>query len=87
MRNNVRDTIVKAAVNRELLMMEYVDRQGVASSREVEPYELRSSSTGELLVAYDRGRKDYRSFRMDGIRSARRTGIRFEPRREIAIAA
>jgi predicted DNA-binding transcriptional regulator YafY len=87
MNEDTRENIVSAASNQELLVFDYVDRKGVASAREVEPYEFRSSAEGELLVAYDRGRQDYRSFRLSGISGTKRTGIRFQPRRPISIAA
>ena len=50
------------------------------SRRRVEPYRLVSLGRRWYLVAYDRDRQDWRSFRVDRIRDPAATGQRFRPR-------
>lgn len=80
--------IASACRDRESLRFRYRDFGGAASSREVEPYRLVSTWRGWYLVAWDRGRKDWRTFRVDRIERGVAAGARFElrdpPARDLA---
>jgi len=66
----------------ELLRFDYTGRDGAASSRHVEPYSVVNVGRRWYLVAWDRGREDWRTFRVDRLTGPRPTGIRFA-RREL----
>jgi predicted DNA-binding transcriptional regulator YafY len=55
-------------------------RSAELTQRRVEPYRLVSLGRRWYLVAYDRDRQDWRSFRVDRISDAEATGQRFRPR-------
>lgn len=62
-----------------VLRFAYRDRAGAVSQREVEPYRVVHTSHRWYLVAWDRARRDWRTFRVD--RMARpQPGARFAPR-------
>jgi predicted DNA-binding transcriptional regulator YafY len=74
-------TVVAAACRgREQLRFDYRDHGGATSRRTVEPYHL--AHTGRLwyLVAWDRDRADWRTFRADRIEPTPIPGDRFRPR-------
>jgi predicted DNA-binding transcriptional regulator YafY len=74
-------TLAGACRDRLELHFEYRDREKKPSVREVEP--LRIVHTGRLwyLVAWDRSREDFRTFRVDRIFPGKlRTGATFVPR-------
>lgn len=73
-------TIASACRDRESLRFRYRDYGGTASSREVEPYRLVSTWRGWYLVAWDRSRRDWRTFRVDRVEAGVDVGTRFEPR-------
>jgi predicted DNA-binding transcriptional regulator YafY len=52
----------------------------VASRREVEPHSLVNLGRRWYLVAWDRGRRDWRTFRLDRLSRPASTGVRFSPR-------
>ncbi|MEZ4429590.1 MAG: WYL domain-containing protein [Nannocystaceae bacterium] len=58
----------------------YQDLRGRASLRVVEPAGLAHTGRRWYLVAWDRGREDWRTFRVDRVRSRPALGQRFEPR-------
>jgi predicted nucleotidyltransferase component of viral defense system len=69
-----------AGANRLLVEIDYRAAQGRQGARLVEPYSLRRSRSGDLLlfVANDRGQ--LRSYRVDHIAAIRPTSIPFTPR-------
>ncbi|WP_326698078.1 YafY family transcriptional regulator [Streptomyces sp. NBC_01754] len=72
--------IASAVTGRELLRFAYRAGDGVASKRQVEPYRLVSTGSRWYLVAYDREREDWRTFRVDRLTEPFATGNRFTPR-------
>src|SRR2546423_2541883 len=74
---------VIAAVCRdsECLRFGYRSRDGTESRREVEPHSLVNHGLRWYLVAWDRHREDWRTFRVDRLRRPAATGVRFDPRR------
>ncbi|GAA4148720.1 helix-turn-helix transcriptional regulator [Leifsonia shinshuensis] len=72
--------VAQACRDEERLVFSYVRRDGEASERTVEPHRLVSVGRRWYLVAYDLGRFDWRSFRLDRMAEPRPTGARFRPR-------
>src|SRR4051812_46072045 len=64
----------------ERLEFGYTAASGARTQRTVEPYRLVSLGRRWYLVAYDRDRADWRSFRVDRISDPRASGQRFRPR-------
>ncbi|MBF6178085.1 helix-turn-helix transcriptional regulator [Nocardia otitidiscaviarum] len=64
----------------ERLRFDYSSHSGADTRREVEPYRLVSHRQRWYLLAWDRGRDDWRTFRVDRIRPRTPTGPRFTPR-------
>jgi predicted DNA-binding transcriptional regulator YafY len=64
----------------ERLRFDYRARDGAESRREVEPYRLVRSGLRWYLLAWDLGRDDWRSFRVDRLTPKIPTGPRFTPR-------
>lgn len=82
------ETIRFAAANRLCVNLDYVDVQGNWKKRVVEPYSLRRSKNGYLLlyiVRHDTGKP--RSYRVDRIQKAEVTSIPFTPRYAIELTA
>jgi predicted DNA-binding transcriptional regulator YafY len=74
-------TVIAAACrDREQLRFAYRSREGVESRREVEPHSLVNSGRRWYLVAWDLGRDDWRSFRVDRIARPAGTAVRCAPR-------
>lgn len=63
----------------ERIFVTYLDREGRASERRLEPYRLVATGRRWYLVARDVDRDDWRTFRVDRVGHARRTGHRFVP--------
>ncbi|WP_232832208.1 YafY family protein [Nocardiopsis sp. FIRDI 009] len=59
---------------------DYRDRAGRTQERRVEPHHLVDHGDRWYLVAYDTGRGDWRTFRVDRMDRVRRTHRRFTPR-------
>jgi predicted DNA-binding transcriptional regulator YafY len=75
-------TVIAAACrDHEALRFAYRSRDGSASRREVEPHALVNLGRRWYLVAWDRGRDDWRTFRIDRLQRPAATGGRFSPRR------
>ena|SRR5215211_7388607 len=75
-------TVIAAACrDRERLRFGYERRDGTASRREVEPHSLVHQGRRWYLVAWDRGREDWRSFRVDRLTRPSPSGLRFEARK------
>jgi predicted DNA-binding transcriptional regulator YafY len=73
-------TLAQACRDDELLTFGYTARDAEPTHRRVEPYRLVSLGRRWYLVAYDRDRQDWRSFRVDRISGPEATGQRFRPR-------
>lgn len=72
--------IAGACRDRERLRLDYRDSEGRASSRSAEPLRLVQAGRRWYLLAWDRDRDDWRTFRADRIGAVEQTRIRFEPR-------
>src|SRR5438445_11663972 len=64
----------------ECLRFGYRRRDGTDSRREVEPHSLVNLGRRWYLVAWDRGREDWRTFRVDRLARPASTGVRFVSR-------
>ena len=64
----------QAVLEREVVVLDYEDRSGEATRREVEPVGFVASDSHWYLVAWCRLRQDGRSFRTDRIHGVRLTG-------------
>jgi predicted DNA-binding transcriptional regulator YafY len=74
-------TVIAAACrDRECLRFAYRSRDGTDSSREVEPRSLVNLGRRWYLVAWDRRREDWRSFRVDRLSRPASAGLRFAQR-------
>jgi predicted DNA-binding transcriptional regulator YafY len=73
-------TIAAACRDRERVRFAYTSRDGAESRREVEPHALVNQGRRWYLVAWDRTREDWRSFRVDRVTKPASTGVRFTPR-------
>ncbi|MCD4524147.1 YafY family protein [Nocardioides sp. cx-173] len=73
-------TLAQACRDDEPLHLTYTARGAEPTERWVEPHRLVSLGRRWYLVAYDRDRQDWRSFRVDRIASPRTTGHRYRPR-------
>src|ERR687885_63700 len=67
-------TIAAACRDLERLRFDYRSRDGTASRREVEPHSLVNLGRRWYLVGWDRGREDWRTFRLDRLRGPAATG-------------
>ena len=73
-------TLAQACRDDEPLKFTYTARESDPTERWVEPHRLVTLGRRWYLVAYDRDRQDWRSFRVDRISDPRTTGQRFRPR-------
>lgn len=73
-------TIATACRDSECLRFGYRSRDGAESRREVEPRSLVNRGRRWYLVAWDRRREDWRSFRVDRLTTPSSTGARFVAR-------
>jgi predicted DNA-binding transcriptional regulator YafY len=67
-------TLEQAVLEREVVVLDYEDRAGEPTRREVEPVGFVASDSHWYLVAWCRLRQDGRSFRTDRIHGVRPTG-------------
>ena len=72
--------IATAIHDRESLRFDYRARDGVEDRRTAEPHRLVSSGRRWYLVAWDAGRRDWRTFRVDRMGLRTPNGPRFAPR-------
>ena len=72
--------IAAACRDHECVRFGYRSRDGTESRREVEPHALVNHGRRWYLVAWDRGREDWRTFRIDRIWRPASAGVRFAPR-------
>jgi predicted DNA-binding transcriptional regulator YafY len=73
--------IAAACRDGECLRFAYQSREGARSRRLVEPHTLVNLGRRWYLVAWDRGREDWRTFRVDRLTRPTPTGVKFSPRR------
>jgi predicted DNA-binding transcriptional regulator YafY len=74
-------TILAAAVrDHERVRFAYTARDRAGTQRETEPHSLVSAGRRWYLVAFDCGREDWRTFRVDRIEKPASAGARFHPR-------
>ena len=74
-------TIAQACRDTVRLTFDYTSAAGEHSERMVEPFRLVPLRRRWYLVAYDTGRGDWRTFRLDRLTAPRTTDARFAPRR------
>lgn len=72
--------VAQACRDDERLTFDYTAAGGAHTSRRTEPRQLVSLGRRWYLVAYDLDRDDWRSFRLDRMTAATRTGMRFRQR-------
>ncbi|WP_377640983.1 helix-turn-helix transcriptional regulator [Oryzobacter terrae] len=72
--------LAQACRDDEALTFEHTTRDGETTRRRVEPHRLVSLGRRWYLVAWDRDRQDWRSFRVDRVSAPGLTGQRFRPR-------
>jgi predicted DNA-binding transcriptional regulator YafY len=72
--------IATACRDSECLRFAYTSRDGVETRREVEPHSLVNLGRRWYLVAWDRRRDDWRTFRVDRLDRPGVMGARFRPR-------
>ena len=72
--------LAQACRDDEPVAFDYTTRDGTASRRRVEPHRLVSLVLRWYLVAWDRDRQDWRSFRVDRVSEVTPSGQRFRPR-------
>jgi predicted DNA-binding transcriptional regulator YafY len=77
---DVLTTLAQACRDDELVRFGYQARDADPTERRVEPLRLVSLGSRWYLVAFDRDRQDWRSFRLDRITEVVTTGQRFRPR-------
>jgi predicted DNA-binding transcriptional regulator YafY len=73
-------TVAQACRDAVRVRFTYSAADGTRSQREVEPARLALLGRRWYVVAYDLGRQDWRSFRLDRLQDPRPTGARFRPR-------
>jgi predicted DNA-binding transcriptional regulator YafY len=73
-------SLAQACDNHHLALFAYRAHDGRRSERRVEPYRLVATDRRWYLVAYDIGRDDWRTFRVDRIAELRVPGHAFVPR-------
>jgi len=75
-----------AASNRLCVELDYVDEQGNRGTRTIEPYSLRRTQAGDIILhAVRADNQQHRSYRVDRIRGARATQRTFTPRYAIEL--
>jgi predicted DNA-binding transcriptional regulator YafY len=78
---NLLSGIAGACRDCESLRFKYQDRAGSPSMRSVEPHRLVHTGYRWYLVAWDLGREDWRTFRIDRIEGKPKASVRFKPRK------
>lgn len=72
--------LATACRDTRLLRLRYRDREGTPSQRVVEPYRLVHTGRRWYLLAYDTGRQDWRTLRVDRVEEVTAPGGGFVPR-------
>ncbi|MEZ4222003.1 MAG: YafY family protein [Polyangiaceae bacterium] len=73
-------SLATASRNRESVSFDYADGSGKRSQRKVEPHGLVHTGRRWYLLAWDQGREDWRTFRLDRVQGAVQGGTGFTPR-------
>lgn len=73
-------TVARACRDGERIRFGYQSRRGEATERHVEPHHLVMVHQRWYLLAFDRDREDWRTFRVDRMGETWATGMRFRPR-------
>jgi predicted DNA-binding transcriptional regulator YafY len=73
-------TLAAAVRDHERVRFAYTARDRAGTQRETEPHSLVNAGRRWYLVAFDCGRADWRTFRVDRIERPTSTGARFHPR-------
>lgn len=73
--------IAGACRDHDSIRFHYQNRTGAPSVRTVEPYRVVHTGYRWYLAAWDTGRKDWRTFRVDRIEGIPKTTARFKPRK------
>jgi predicted DNA-binding transcriptional regulator YafY len=73
-------SLASACSERRELRFSYRDHGGASTSRTVEPHRIVHTQGRWYLVAWDGGRNDWRTFRIDRVDAPAATGARFLPR-------
>ena len=73
--------VAEACRDRERIRFGYTRHDGATGPRETEPVAVVPVGRRLYLVAWDVGRRDWRSFRLDRVEEPAATGVRFAPRR------
>ena len=82
------ETIRFGAANRLCVQLDYIKEGGERSMPTVEPYSVRRSSAGDLLLFAARADTgEIRSYRLDRIHSATVSRQTFQPRYEVELTA
>jgi len=74
-------TLAACCRDLECLRFAYTGRDGAASRREVEPHSVVNLGRRWYLVAWDRKREDWRTFRVDRLERPASMGVRFTARK------
>jgi predicted DNA-binding transcriptional regulator YafY len=75
-------TVIAAACrDHECVRFAYRARDDAQTRRDVEPHSLVNAGRRWYLVAWDRGREAWRTFRLDRVERPAAAGVRFTPRR------
>lgn len=77
---DILNTIADSCRDHQRLRFDYCRHDGSETRRDVEPYRLVNWGRRWYLVAYDVGRSDWRTFRVDRLHLRIPTGPRFTPR-------
>ena len=82
--SDVSRVVSKAITKQVLLELDYYkENEDEFSVRRVEPYALINGREGWYVATFDPGKQDVRHFRLDRIKRAELTSVRFEPRAEV----
>jgi len=74
------DTLAAACAEHRVVRLQYRDQAGQASRRDVEPHRLVLVGRRWYLAAWDQGKRDWRTFRVDRIAPPAELGGGFVPR-------
>lgn len=86
-RQSYLEVIRFAAANRLCVEMDYRSEKGERSRRMIEPYSLRQTQQGDIILhTWDRSRNAHRGFRIDRIEGARSTNQTFTPRYAVELS-
>lgn len=78
--NNSTELLHSAIKNNIMVSINYIDRTGQESTREIEPYQLIFRETSWYVLAYSLNRADFRTFKLARILSLTLLNRHFKPR-------